>query len=96
MGKAKKESIKKLQEREYYVIELIFQCYGKVITKQRKDINEFEQEHDSLENPVLLHVRVSATSQRRLFSAADQGTYGTLFDVEENRGRMCNVQRPLT
>ena len=63
----------------------------KSITKKRKDINEFEQEREFSENPVLLHVRVSATSQRRLFSAADQGTYGTLFDVEEKTGRMCNV-----
>ena len=63
----------------------------KSITKKRKDINEFEQERGFSENPVLLHVRVSATSQRRLFSAADQGTYRTLFDVEEKRGRMCNV-----
>ena len=59
----------------------IFQWSGKVITKKRKEINEFEQEQDFSENPVLLHVLVSATSQRRIFSAADQGTYETLFDV---------------
>lgn len=53
-------------------------------------MNEFEQEQTS-ENPVLLHVRVSATSQRRIFSVADHLTYGTLFDVEEKRGRMCTV-----
>ena len=85
-----KKIYKKLHEREYIVIGFFYQWYGKVITK-RKEINEFEQEQDFSENPVLLHVRVSATSQRRLFSAADQGTYRTLFDVEGKRGRMCNV-----
>lgn len=80
-----------MQEREYCIISVYFPVLWKSITKKRKDINEFEQEREFSENPVLLHVRVSATSQRRLFSAADQGTYGTLFDVEEKTGRMCNV-----
>ena len=78
-----------LQERKYCVIE--FSSIMEKYYQKRKDINEFEQERDLSKNPVLLHVRVPATSQRRLFSAADQGTYGTLFDVEEKTGRMCNL-----
>lgn len=84
-----KKKYKMLQERKYCVIE--FSSVMEKYYQKRKDVNEFEQERDLSKNPVLLHVRVPATSQRRFFSAADQGTYGTLFDVEEKTGRMCNV-----
>ena len=49
-----------LQERKYCVIE--FSSVMEKYYQKRKDINEFEQERDLSKNPVLLHVRVPATS----------------------------------